>query len=164
MQRTEDNMKDKKKSLIKELLRYCVAGGSAFVLDLITKTLFNSHILPENMGLISIFGFDFELRVTLATIAGFIVGLIVNYVISIVFVFTSDSQKERGRGVKAFMVYFAVSVVGLLVNLGVTHLGCNLLSVGRDDTVAFMFVSCVAAGMALIWNYIGRKIFVYKGE
>lgn len=157
-------MDNKKKSLIKELLRYCVAGGSAFVCDLLTKTLFHSFILPDNMGTFSVFGFENELRVTLATTAGFIVGLIVNYIISIFFVFTNENQKEKGKGIKAFLIYLAVSVVGLLVNIGVTQLGCNLLSVGKEDTVMFMLVSCAAAGVALIWNYIGRKIFVYKGE
>ncbi|MBQ3230222.1 MAG: GtrA family protein [Clostridia bacterium] len=157
-------MENKKKSLIKELLRYLVAGGSAFVFDLLTKTLLNSLVLPEDMGRFSVFGFETELRVAIATTAGFIVGLIVNYLISIFFVFTTEDQKKRGKGVKPFLIYLAVSIVGLLVNLGVTQLGCNLLSVKQENVVMFMFVSCVAAGVALIWNYIGRKIFVYKGE
>ncbi len=157
-------MDDKKKKLIKELLRYLVAGGSAFVFDLITKTLFHSLILPADMGTFSVFGFENEIRVTLATTAGFLVGLIVNYVISIFFVFTSESQKERGKGIKPFLIYLAVSIVGLLVNIGVTQLGCNLLSIGKENTIMFMFISCVAAGIALIWNYIGRKVLVYKGE
>ena len=157
-------MNEKKKSLIKEMLRYCVAGGSAFVCDLLTKTMFNTLVLPENMGEFSVFGFVNEWRVTLATTAGFIVGLIVNYLISVFFVFTSESQKEKGRGIKAFLVYLAVSLVGLLVNIGVTQLGCNLLSVEQDNVILFMLVSCVAAGVALIWNYIGRKVFIYKGE
>lgn len=157
-------MDSKKKSLIKEILRYLVAGGSAFVFDLLTKTLFHSLILPADMGTFSVFGFVNEVRVTLATTAGFIVGLIVNYLISVFFVFTTEQQKERGKGVKAFLIYLAVSLVGLLVNIGVTQLGCNLLDISKDNTVMFMFISCVAAGVALIWNYIGRKIFVYKGE
>lgn len=157
-------MENKKKALIKELLRYLVAGGSAFVFDLLTKTLFHSLILPADMGTFSVFGFVNEVRVTLSTAAGFVVGLIVNYIISIFFVFTNENQKERGKGIKPFLIYLCVSIVGLLVNIGVTQLGCNLLSVSKEDTVMFMFISCVAAGVALIWNYIGRKVFVYKGE
>ncbi|MBO5870262.1 MAG: GtrA family protein, partial [Clostridia bacterium] len=120
--------------------------------------------LPEDMGKFVVFGFENEVRVTLATALGFTVGLIVNYIISIFFVFTTETQKERGKGLKPFLIYLAVSIVGLLVNIGVTQLGCNILDVSKDDTLMFMFVSCVAAGVALIWNYIGRKIFVYKGE
>jgi putative flippase GtrA len=115
------------------------------------------------MGTFSLLGFVNEVRVTLATAAGFIVGLIVNYLVSIFFVFTSESQKEKGKGVKAFLIYFAVSLVGLLINLGVTQLGCNIFSVTREDTLLFVFVSGVAACVSLVWNYLGRKIFVYKG-
>lgn len=157
-------MENKKKSLIKEILRYFVAGGAAFVLDLLTKTLFHSLILPADMGTFSVFGFVNEVRVTLATGAGFVVGLIVNYLISVFFVFTTENQKKRGKSVKAFLIYLAVSIVGLLVNIGVTQLGCNLMNVSKDDTVMFMLVSCAAAAVALIWNYIGRKVFVYRGE
>lgn len=157
-------MENKKKNLIKELLRYCVAGGTAFVFDLAVKTLFYSLILPADLGRFSIFGFENEWRVILSTAAGFTVGLIINYIISILFVFTGENQKEKGKGIKPFLIYLAVSIVGLLVNIGVTQLGCNLFSVERSDTIMFMLVSCVAAGVALIWNYVGRKIFVYKGE
>lgn len=157
-------MDNKKKTLIKEVLRYLVAGGAAFVLDLLTKTLFHSLILPADMGTFSVFGFVNEVRVTLATGAGFVVGLIVNYLISIFFVFTTESQKKRGKSVKAFLIYLAVSIVGLLVNIGVTQLGCNIMSVSKDDTIMFMLVSCAAAMVALVWNYIGRKVFVYRGE
>ncbi len=160
----QNNQKQTKKGLIAELLRYCVAGGTAFVCDLGAKTLAHSVILPEEMGSFSIFGFVNEVRVALATAIGFLVGLVVNYLISIFFVFTSESQKKQGRGLVPFLIYLAVSIVGLGVNMAVTQLGCNLLSVTKDDTVLFMAVSCVAAGVALVWNYIGRKVFVYKGQ
>lgn len=154
----------KYEKLIKEMLRYLVAGGSAFVFDLITKTLLHSFVLPENMGVFSIFGFENEVRVTLATAAGFTVGLIVNYIISIFFVFTEEGQKEKGKGLKPFLIYLAVSLVGLLINIAITQLGCNLLSIGKEDTFMFMFISCFAAGVVLIWNYVGRKLLIYKGE
>ncbi len=157
-------MDDKKKQLLLELIRYCICGGIAFVCDLATKTLFRSVILPDNMGEFWLFSFRFEYDVIIATTVGFIVGLIVNYLISIFFVFTTEEQKSRGKSVKAFLIYCCVSVVGLLINLSVTQLGCNLLDATREDTVKFMLISCVAAGVALIWNYIGRKIFVYRGE
>lgn len=156
-------MDNKKIALIKEMLRYVVSGGIATVCDILTKTLFHSFILPEDMGSFSILGFVNELSVTISTVAGFSVGLIVNYIISICFVFTAEGQKEKGKGVKAFLIYFAVSLVGLLINLGVTQLGCNIFSVTREDTLLFVFVSGVAACVSLVWNYVGRKIFVYKG-
>ncbi len=156
-------MDTKKKELIKEIIRYILVGGTATFFDLMTKTLLHSLILPENMGAFSIFGFVNEWRVTIATVSGFIVGLIINWIISVNFVFTGEGQRDKSKGIKPFLIYIAVSLVGLLLNIGVTQLGCNLLSVTKEDTILFMFVSCVAAGIALIWNYTGRKIFIYKG-
>lgn len=157
-------MNENRKKLLMEMFRYLIAGGTATVCDLVTKTLFRSVFLPADMGTYSIFGFVNEITVTISTVSGFLVGLIVNYIISIFFVFTSESQKEKGKGLVPFLIYLAVSIVGLLINLSVTQLGCNILSVGKEDAFLFMFVSGVAACVALIWNYIGRKIFVYKGE
>lgn len=157
-------MNEKRIKLLKEIFRYLIAGGTATVCDIITKTLLYSVFLPDDMGSYSIFGFVNEISVTISTVSGFLVGLIVNYIISIFFVFTSEGQKEKGKGLVPFLIYLAVSIVGLLVNLSVTQLGCNILSVSQEDGFLFMFVSGVAACVALIWNYIGRKIFVYKGE
>lgn len=148
---------------VTELLRYALAGGTAFVLELITKTLL-LYFLPENMGMFSIFGFVNEVRVTVATTLGFAVGFTTNYIISIFFVFTSENQKKRGKGVKPFLIYLAVSLVGLLINIGVTQFCRNLLPAKKDELIISLIISCVAAGVALIWNYIGRKVFVYKGE
>ena len=157
-------MKDKHKRLITEMLSYCVAGGSAFLCDLGTKTRFHSVLLPESMGGFEVFGFAIEWRVAVSTAAGFVVGLLVNYIISILYVFTNEKQKEQGRGIKAFLIYFCVSIVGLLINFVITQLGCNIFGITRDDTFKFLVVSCIAAGIALIWNYIGRKAFVYRGK
>ena len=115
------------------------------------------------MGSFSIFGFTIKTNVIISTVAGFLVGLTVNYLISIFYVFTSESQKQMGRGFKAFMIYLLVSIVGLLINVGVTQLGCNLFDIQRD-AVTYGIISCVAAAVALVWNYFGRKVFVYKGE
>jgi len=156
-------MKEKKKNFIKELLRYSVAGMSAFICDTAVKTLFYSWILPLHMGTFSIFGFTNEVRVIIATAAGFVVGLIVNYIISILYVFTTDKQKQMGRGVKAFIIYLLVSIVGLVINICITQLGCNIFNIERNPAI-FVAISCVAAGVALIWNYFGRKVFVYRGE
>ncbi len=160
-------MKDKTKKFIKELLRYSVAGMTAFVFDTAVKTLFYSMILPVNMGSVDFWIFNYhigvEVRVAVATFFGFLVGLLINYLISIFFVFTTDKQKEMGRGIKAFLIYLAVSVVGLLINIAITQIGCNIFAIERNPVI-FTLVSCAAAFVALLWNYFGRKRFVYKGE
>lgn len=149
------------KKLILELLRYCVAGGVAFIFDTATLWLFNEKILPD-MGRSDIFGFTLDWRLALATTAGFIVGIIVNYLISIFFVFTGDKQKERGRNVKAFVIFTIVGLIGYFLTVGLVQLGCWLFDC--YEGIGSLLVRAVVAGIVMIWNYVGRKVFVYKGE
>lgn len=161
----EDNPAEKpkqsKKQLIKELLRYCVAGGAAFVFDTATLWLFNEHILPY-MGRADFLGIELDWRLALATTLGFIVGITVNYLISIWFVFTTEKQKERGRNVKAFLLFALVGFIGYLLTVGGVQLGCWMFNV--YEGFGSLLVRAVVAGIVMMWNYIGRKILVYKGE
>ena len=147
---------------VKELLRYSVAGGISFVCDFGLKTLIY-YLFPAIGGAI-FFGFELDLSVIVSTTAGFILGLIVNYIISILYVFTTEKQKKLGRGLKPFFTFLWVSVVGLIINYAVTQIGCNMFDITNEKMVPFMIVSVVAAGVGHIWNYLGRKAFVYKGE
>lgn len=158
---TAEKPKQSKKQLIKELLRYCVAGGAAFVFDTATLWLFNEHILPY-MGRAAFLGIELDWRLALATTLGFIVGITVNYLISIWFVFTTEKQKERGRNIKAFLLFALVGFIGYLLTVGGVQLGCWMFNVYEGP--GSLLVRAVVAGIVMIWNYIGRKILVYKGE
>ena len=154
-------MKDKYKNLIKEMLRYAVAGGSAFVFDYLTLWLFNEIILPD-MGKSVLLGVDIDWRLALATTFGFIVGIVVNYLVSIWFVFTGENQKARGRNVKAFLIFTAVGIVGYFLTVGGVQLGCWMFDC--YEGLGALLVRGVVAGIVMVWNYLGRKILVYKGE
>lgn len=154
-------MSDNKKRIIMELLRYCVAGGAAFVCDTATYFLFNQFILPD-MGRSPIFGAELDWRLALATTLGFIVGIVVNYLISIFFVFTGEKQKARGRNFKAFMIFALVGFIGYLLTVAGVQLGSWLFN--AYEGVGSLIVRAVVAGIVMVWNYVGRKVFVYKGE
>ena len=174
----EDNKQkpaNDRRKLIYELLRYCVAGGVAFLFDSGTLLLFSRLILPD-MGNIALFGvsedsiFYWDVRLAVATTLGFIVGIIVNYLISIFFVFTGDKQKERGRNVKAFIIFTVVGIIGYIMTVAGVQLGCAIFGITTDkeaanyDGFGLFMVRAVVAGIVMIWNYVGRKVFVYKGE
>ena len=166
---------DKRKKLFFELLRYCVAGGVAFLFDSGTLYLFNSVILPP-MGNVAVFGaaedsiFYWDVRLAIATTMGFIVGIIVNYLISIFFVFTGETQKAKGRSVKAFVIFAVVGFIGYLLTVAGVQLGCAIFGITTDkaapnyDGFGLLMVRAVVAGIVMIWNYVGRKVLVYKGE
>ncbi len=93
--------------------------------------------------------------------AGFVAGLTTNYLLSSLFVFLSEKQKERSKKKSAFFLYAAVGLVGF----GFTELGMWLGSLFTgNDGLWYILVKCLVAGLVLIWNYLGRKILVYHGE
>ena len=90
-------------SLFWEFFRYAVVGGIAFLADYGTLFLFQELILTG--------GTPWELFIS--TAAGFIVGLIVNYVLSLTFVFRRKDNRGSGKSVAAFLIFTVVGVIGL---------------------------------------------------
>ena len=132
------------KLFIGEFLRYIVVGGIAFMADFVTL-----------VGSQELFFHRYAGGVYWATVMGFVVGLAVNYFLSLPFVFTSAKDKGKGRSVGAFIIF---GVVGLL-GLGWTELG---MWVGISCLkLNYMFVKILVTGVVLMWNYLGRKILVF---
>lgn len=124
----------------KEFLKYCVVGGAAFVVDYGLMSLVENLLLPG--------------RHYAAVTVGFIAGLIVNYLLSLYFVFTD--KQEQGKTKKGFLIFTIVGVIGL----GLNYLGVFLLTdcIGINLQISKIFI----AGVVLIWNYVARKILVFK--
>lgn len=141
------------RGLILELLRYCVVGGVAAVVDMAANYAMLYWVLGSSK--------DGTWQVALSVTVGFILGLTVNYILSNIFVFNKESQQKKGKTVKAFLIYAAVGVIGYFLSVGLTLLGTNFIG---DTGFWYLVLTCFVKGVVLIWNYIGRKIFVYKGE
>jgi putative flippase GtrA len=139
---------DKKsiKPLVCEFMRYLVVGGLAFLVDFGMLVLFNKAVLPELHGY----------RLYAATAIGFIAGLIFNYIFSLLFVFKTAKYSKVGRSISAFLIFAVIGVIGLgLTELGM-YAGTALLGIN------YMFVKIVVTGIVLMWNYLGRKILIFK--
>ena len=150
-----------RKALIAEFLRYAVVGGIAFVVDFAVFALFRELVFG---------GSGTTVAITVSTAAGFIAGLAVNYVLSMLMVFRTEKQQKQGKSVHAVLVFAAVGVVGLgltelLQWLGEVKLLQTSLGKSINDLLGGLgvyAVKVVVAGIVLIWNYVGRKIFVFK--
>lgn len=138
-----------------EIIRYLFAGGTAFIFDNLTFYLFNSFLLPD-MGEWWILG---SIKNMISVIAGFLVGLAINNLISIFLVFTSEEQKKKGRTAGAFFAFCVVGVIGLLLSIGGNQL-CIFLF-GEGDVKELIYKVSIAIPVTG-WNYIGRKFFVSK--
>ena len=137
--------KQQLKRLFFEFVRYCLVGGLAFLVDFGVLVLFNT-ILPELYGY----------RLYVATAIGFIAGLVFNYIFSLLFVFKSARQSKAGRSAGAFVIFTVIGLVGLgLTELGM-YAGTTLLAIN------YMLVKIVVTAVVLMWNYIGRKLFIFK--
>ena len=143
----------KNKKLIFEFLRYAVVGGISAVVDMGVNFAMLFYVLggsKDDKGLVAI-----------SVALGFAVGLAVNFILSNIFVFNETEQKEKGKTAGAFLIYALVGVVGFALTEGLTILGTLLIGEGG---FWYLVLTCFVKGAVLIWNYIGRKIFVYKGK
>ena len=143
----------KNKKLIFEFLRYAVVGGISAVVDMGVNFVLLFYVLGGTK--------DDKGFVALAVAAGFIVGLLVNFILSNIFVFKEKEQKEKGKTAKAFLIYALVGVIGFVLTEVLTILGTLVIGEGG---IWYLVLTCFVKGAVLIWNYVGRKIFVYKGE
>jgi putative flippase GtrA len=143
--------KTKTNKLIREFLRYAVVGGIAFLFDA-GALAFCREIIFKGSGS--------EAVMAISVAAGFIVGLVVNYILSILVVFKTAEQQKKGKTVKAFLIFAVIGLIGL----GLTELGMYLgVKIVGSTGLWYLLVKCFVAGAVLVWNYIGRKIFVFKG-
>ena len=140
--------KGKLATLAYEFMRYFVVGGIAFLAD------FGMLVAVQELFLK-----NFASGVYIATVAGFIVGLTVNYILSLLFVFTQKKDRGSGRSFGAFLVFGIIGVLGL----GLTELGMwvGVYILGLH----YMLIKILVTGAVLVWNYLGRKILIFnKGD
>ena len=87
-----------------EFLRYVVVGGISALIDMAVNYGMLFYILggtKDDRGLVAV-----------SVACGFAVGLAVNFILSNIFVFRSEEQKEKGKTFGAFLIYAAVGVIG----------------------------------------------------
>jgi putative flippase GtrA len=140
------------KNNIFEFIRYIFVGGISALVDMGVL-----YIMTE-------FAFDGKkdgIALTLSVAAGFVFGLIVNYLLSQLFVFTSKEQREKGKKASAFFIYAVVGLIGFVLTELLMHIGMLFVS---HEGLWYILLNCFVKGVVLIWNYVGRKIFVYRGE
>jgi putative flippase GtrA len=123
--------------LLRQFMRYVAVGGTAALVEWGSFYLCNYPL-----------GLHYLLSVALA----FILATGVNYLLSILFVFTRGRYSAR---LEALLVYF-VSAVGLLLNMLLMWALHGLLDINA------MIAKVIATGIVLIWNFTSRKVFIFR--
>ncbi len=145
--------KEKRNDTLFEFLRYAVVGGISALVDMAVNYVILFFVLASTK--------ENTLHVAVAVALGFAAGLAVNYILSNIFVFRRAEQREKGRTWRAFLIYVTVGLIGFGLTELFTLLGTRLIGEGK---VWYLILTCVVKGIVLIWNYVGRKIFVYRGQ
>lgn len=121
--------------IIKQILKFGVVGGLAFVIDyallyLLTEFL-NIHYL-------------------ISSIISFSVSVIFNYILSIKWVFDVNKKQD----VKEFIIFIVLSIIGLGINSLIMYIMVDLMN------VYYMASKIVATAVVMVYNFITRKIFI----
>ncbi len=143
-----------------------LVGGTATLVDYSVFWLLDGVLLPligssKGWAIASLI---------IATALGFCVGLVVNWLLSVRFVFLQVKDKEEARSKKSFMIFTIIGVIGLLITeIGVILLVTILPEFSLFGSVTFLGTTwakwlsrVVMTCIVLMWNYVGRKIFVFK--
>ena len=92
---------------------------------------------------------------------GFTFGVIVNYVLSILVVFKDVEDKKRVALSWGFIIFVALGTIGFLINLAIKEVG-NMILAFEGNFFWFAFVFAFATLIVLIYNYISRKLILFR--
>lgn len=155
-----------KKQLFWEIFRFLLVGGTATVVDYVIFYVFRDLLLPAR--LMDSGAWD-VCSLVIATAFGFCAGLVVNWILSVKFVFRAVTNKEEAHSKKGFLIFTVIGLIGLgLTELGVillvyifpeiTLFGVTQFLLPWEEWLAKIIMTCIV----LVFNYVGRKIFVFK--
>lgn len=131
-------------TLVKQFAKYILVGGIAFVADYLTLTFFYKFVFGM---------FAYGLYIGVA--AGFVVGSVINYVLSSRIVFV-NLKSRVSNPLKEFCRYFLIGLVGLVLSEAGMSFGTVILM------WHYGIVKVLVSGLVLIWNFLARRYLVYK--
>ena len=146
------------KNLIQQFLKFGVVGVIAFVVDY-TVTMMLYNVIRRLTG--------FEYSEMVGSFFGFIISVIVNYVLSMHFVFERREDLDKQQ---EFVIFIILSAIGLVLNLIImwllNHPLYDNISILRKIS-ANLYVAAskiIATAIVTVYNFVTRKIFLEKKE
>ena len=124
------------KKLIKQLFRFGIVGGIAFLIDY--SVLF---ICTEYLGIYYL----------ISSFISFTVSTVFNYIASVRWVFDVDQKKSQRRN---FVLFIVFSVIGLGINQCIMWFGVEKLD------LYYMLVKIGETAIVMVFNFVTRKMFL----
>ena len=123
-----------------QLFRYGFVGGAAFLVDYVVLVL-----------LTEVFGMHYLLSATIS----FILGLVTNYLLSVVWVF---NKRTLGNRWAEFAVFAIIGVIGLGLNALIMYVCTDKLG------IHYMISKIISTVIVFFWNFFARKIILFKAK
>jgi putative flippase GtrA len=164
-----------KDSKSREIIRFLVIGIVATGFDFLTKLLISSWMKGLNEWLI----------LGVSTLAGFVIGVIVNYIFSVLWVFQNVADKGAAKKQSKFWLFVLLGFIGLLIS-EVIFYGFHYLFISVSDINIvdgsnspkeilkgdwsflsdknfwiYFAIFCVSTLIVLVWNYKSRKKWIF---
>lgn len=128
------------KKLMEQIIKFGFVGFLSFFIDYGIMVL-----------LTECFGMD----PLLSSGVSFTVSVVVNYILSITFVFETDRKKSRFG---EFVIFVFLSVIGLGINELCMWVAIRMLG------IHYMISKVGATGVVMVYNFISRKMFIEKKD
>ena len=139
------------KNLLNQIIKFGIVGLFCFLIDFGITT-----------GFTNLLGIHY----LISKFLGFVVSAVVNYLLSIKFVFTQKKEMDKK---KEFTVFLILSSFGLLINEIVMYLcidGIYARSGQLQELVSHANMvalsSILATWIVMVYNFISRKLFLER--
>ena len=137
-------MKLLNKANIKQFISYFFVGGVAAIVEWVMFFIF-ANVLQINYFVSTVIAFIFS------TTANWILGRITTF---------KDNNTYKDKKAKEAFLVFIVSAIGLLFNLILRYLFVTVM--GFDSSLGKTLSKIAATGIVFIWNFLIRKLVIYK--
>ncbi len=131
-------MINKLKELFVQLVKFGGVGVVCFIIDFATL-----HLLTDYA----------KLHYLISAAFAFTVSVVVNYLLSVKFVFNVDPDLDKKRN---FILFVFFSVIGLVLTEILMWIGVDKLAFN------YMIVKIGATAIVMVFNFITRKLFLEK--
>ena len=145
------------KKLIDQILKFGVVGIISFIVDFVI-TMAVSTLLRTSVGMTT------SQAALVGAFFGFVISVIVNYILSMKYVFERREDLDRK---KEFTMFVVLSIIGLGINeliilfcIDLVYANWAWLHNLIGATLATAGAKIVATAVVMVYNFVTRKIFL----